>query len=407
MALKGRRRGRQRFEPMQQAPTSPRDTPWRALVAPIGSISVFGLASRLAFPLVSLRLVRAGAPAAVIAVMAALPALGTIGISFALPALARRCGAKPLLVAAILLSAAGLLVLATPYLAVTWMLSRLAMGMSAGILFALGEARVLEISSDAARGRWTGVYASTLTTCQFAGPALLVCLGTDSAVPILVAVGLHALSLILLANSRWHSALPQRGDSLAWRQFVRDCLPLGAAVLFFSMFDSTMLALLPVYGLRLGLGSREALLLVTAVFLGDACLQIPIGWGADRFGRRWVHALCALLCAGAALALALGLMASATRWPCLLVMGGTAGALYTLAIVRLGDRFSGNALISANAFVGLLWGAGSLGGPLLGSLSMGVFAPHGLMLFVAAGALAVLVAMLQRGTREGRALTAG
>jgi MFS family permease len=382
---------------MQQAPPSSRDTPLRALLAPIGSISVFGLASGLAFPLVSLRLVQAGAPAAVIGVMAALPAVGTIGISFALPALARRCGAKPLLGAAILLSAAGLVVLATPYEAVIWMLSRLAMGMSAGILFALGEARILEISSDAARGRWTGVYASTLTTCQFAGPTLLAYLGTDSSVPILIAIALHGLSLLLLTNSHWHSALPARGDSLNWGQFVRDCLPLTTAVLFFSMFDSTMLALLPVYGLKLGLGSREALLMITAVFVGDACMQIPIGWGADRFGRSRVHALCALLCAGAALSLPLGLMANAARWPCLLLMGGTAGALYTLAIVRLGDRFRGNALISANAFVGLLWGAGSLGGPLLGSLSMGVFAPHGLMLFVAAGATAVLVAMLQRG----------
>ena len=362
MALKASRRGSQRFEPMQQAPPSSRDTPWRALLAPIGSISVFGLASGLAFPLVSLRLVQAGAPAAVIAVMAALPALGTIGISLVLPALARRWGAKPLLVAAILLSAAGLVALATPYMAAIWMLSRLLMGVSAGILFALGEARVLEISSDAARGRWTGVYASTLTTCQFAGPALLACLGTDSGVPISIAVALHALSLILLANSRWHSALPERGDPLAWGQFVRNCLPLGAAVLFFSMFDSTMLALLPVYGLTLGLGSRQALLLVTAVFLGDACLQIPIGWAADRFGRRRVHALCALLSAAAALGLPLGLMGSAARWPCVFILGGAAGALYTLAIVRLGDRFSGGALISANAFVGLLWGAGSLGG---------------------------------------------
>jgi len=158
---------------MQQLPSAPHETTWRALLAPIGTISVFGLASGLAFPLVSLRLVQAGAPAAIIAVMAALPAVGTIGISFALPSLARRCGSKPLLVAAILLSGVGLVVLATSYVAATWMLARLAMGISAGILFALGEARVLEISSDAARGRWTGVYASTLTTCQLAGPALL------------------------------------------------------------------------------------------------------------------------------------------------------------------------------------------------------------------------------------------
>ena len=95
------------------------------------------------------------------------------------------------------------------------------------------------------------MYASTLTTCQFAGLALLAYLGTDSSAPILIAVALHGLSLILLANNRWHSALPARGDSLGWRQFVRDRLPLASRA-FFSMFDSTMLALLPVYALSSG-----------------------------------------------------------------------------------------------------------------------------------------------------------
>jgi MFS family permease len=210
-----------------------------------------------------------------------------------------------------------------------------------------------------------------------------------------IAAALHGVSIALLARTRWSS--PVRGNEplLSLAQFIRHSLPLAAAVLFFAMFDSTMLSLLPVYGLKIGFLTSVALLMVTVVFLGDACLQIPIGWAADRFGRPVVHSGCALLTGLVALALP-GLVGAAAMWPCLFLLGGAAGGVYTLAIVRIGDRFGGGRLISANAFVGLLWGAGSLSGPLLGGLAMAALKPHGLMLLVAAGALACLVLMSHR-----------
>jgi len=369
--------------------------PWRALLAAIGTIAVVGLASGLTLPLVSVRLVEAGASAATIALIAALPAVGTVCTSFVLPALTRRLGARALLAAAILLSCGSLLIVATPYAAWSWMLSRLMLGVAAGVLFALGEARILEVSGSASRGRWTGFYASTLTTCQFAGPALLALLGTGSGSALLVGVALHGLSLVLLFGSDWPDAPPARGEPLRFGLFMRSCLPLAAAVLFFAMFDNTMLALLPVYGLHLGLPSRTALLMVAVVFLGDACLQVPLGAAADHGGRRRTHALCALLATGAAVALPLGAARTAAMWPSLFLLGGSAGALYTLAIVRLGDRFRGAALITANAYVGLLWGVGSLSGPLLGGGAMALSPPHGLLLVVAAGAAATLFAILR------------
>jgi MFS family permease len=374
---------------------------WRALLAAIGTIAVVGLASGLTLPLVSVRLVEAGAGPGIITLIAALPALGTMGVSFVLPTLTRRLGPRPLLAAAIVLSCASLLIVATPYAAWSWMLSRLMLGLAAGVLFALGEARILEVSGSASRGRWTGFYASTLTTCQFAGPTLLALLGTGSGRALLVGVALHGLSLVLLLGSDWPDAPATRGEPLRFGLFMRSCLPLAAAVLFFSMFDSTMLALLPVYGLHLGLPSRTALLMVTAVFLGDACLQIPLGAAADHGGRRRTHALCALLATGAAAALPLGAVRTPAMWPSLFLLGGSAGALYTLAIVRLGDRFQGATLITANAYVGLLWGIGSLTGPLLGGAAMALSSPHGLLLFVAAAAAATLLAIV-RDPQAGR-----
>jgi MFS family permease len=222
---------------------------------------------------------------------------------------------------------------------------------------------------------------------------LLAALGPYSGAPIAIAAALHAVSIILILCTGWRTPMLVRGKSLTLSDFIRHSLPLATAVLFFSMFDSTVLSLLPVYGLKIGLITRLAILMVTVVLLGDACLQVPLGWAADRFGRRRVHAVCAVMTGVTALALPLGTVTTAAMWPCLFLMGGAAGALYTLAIVRIGDGFSGAQLISANAFVGLLWGVGSLTGPLLGSLSMTALKPQGLMLFVAAGAFVCLLSM--------------
>jgi MFS family permease len=276
------------------------------------------------------------------------------------------------------------------------------MGVATGILFALGETRILEVARGEVRGRWTGVYATSLTACQLTGPALLALLGPQSQWPVGIAAAMHGVAFVLLASDRWERppATPQR--QLTWRERLHGALPLAVAVLFFAMFDSTVLSLLPLYGLGLGLSARVAVLMVSVVLLGDTFLQVPLGWAADRFGRVRVHAACGVLTCVAALCVPLIYSGTAATWAILFVMGGAAGSLYTLAIVRIGDRFSGEQLIAANAFVGFLWGIGSLAGPVLGSASMQVLKPHGLMLFVAAGAGLVLLSMLSSAGRRAR-----
>ena len=215
--------------------------PW-PLITAIASISVVGLATGVTLPLVSLRLTHEGVSAATIATMAALPAVGTLGISLCLSSLTRAFGSQALLIAALALSCASVLMLASPYAPLPWAASRLAMGVATGILFALGESRILETSSDEVRGRWTGLYASTLTGCQLAGPALLALLGPQSRAPIVIAAAMHVLAIALLGSVRWQRAPAEREPPLPAREFLRNSLPLAVAVLFFAMFDSTVLS---------------------------------------------------------------------------------------------------------------------------------------------------------------------
>lgn len=374
----------------------PSATQLRPLLTAIGSISVVGLATGVTLPLVSLRLVQAHASASDIALLASLPAVGTLLISLRLRALSEALGPRTLLSIALLLSCASVLTLAVPYAMVPWALSRLAMGVATGILFALGEARILEAASSAVRGRWIGLYATTLTACQLAGPALLALLGPQSSMPLVIAAVMHLLALLLIASdSAWQTRDASR-TPLPVGALLRGSLPLVVAVLFFAMFDSTVLSLMPLYGLALGIPARLAVLMVSVVLLGDTFLQIPFGWCADRLGRRHVHAACGVLTVCAAAAVPLLHAVPVAFWAALFVMGGAAGSVYTLAIVGLGDRYSGAELLSANAFVSFLWGIGNLSGPLLGSAAMQGLKPHGLVLFVVAAASLFLLSLRVR-----------
>lgn len=360
----------------------------------IGTVATVGLASGLTLPLVSVRLAEAGAWAWWVAVMAALPALGGIVISPWVRPLVLRFGSKTLLAVSLGVSALSVSTLAMPYEVWLWVPSRFVLGVAVSVIFALGEARILEISADATRGRWMGLYATVLTGCQLAGPALLAALGVHALAPVALAVALHGVALWLLVRTPWPTAAADADSPLTFMMFLSSALPVALAVLFFSAFDNAVLSLLPLYGLKIGMVERLAILLATVVLLGDSLLQIPFGWAADRFGRTIIHGLCGGLVV--LTALCVPWLDTAWRWPMLWLLGGAAGGIYTLGVVQLGDRFSGAQLIGANAYVGLLWGIGSMTGPLVASAFIARLGRAGLFVFVACGAALFSVTLLLR-----------
>jgi MFS family permease len=106
------------------------------------------------------------------------------------------------------------------------------------------------------------------------------------------------------------------------------------------------------------------------VLAGDAALQFPLGWLADRYGRSKVQLLC-----GIAVCLMLPLISLTSHlpliWPLyLFVLGGAAGALYTLSMAASGEYFSGSALVRASGLIGLTWNLSSSAGSALTGLTI-------------------------------------
>lgn len=377
--------------------------PWRDYGALVAAIAVAGLGLGTALPLSALTLDRWGFGNHVVGALAALTSAGILLVAPFVAGWTRRCGARRLLLGAIVVSVLGIAVLDASRDLVVWSIARLVFGAAMGVLFTIGEAWINRVLPDAQRGRWLGVYASIFTLCQLAGP-LLVKVIDGAALPFVVTGLLFLPALPIVALLR--DAAPDDGAAGLAPPRMRSVLPqmqvIVAGTAFFALFDTVALSLLPLFGLRHGLGESVALYATSAVIAGDTLLQPVIGWLSDRYGRARLHAACGLVQIAAALALPFAVHAGWLLWPLLLLLGASAGGIYVLSLVATGERFAGERLIAASAVINVSWGIAGIVGPLLTGAAMEAFGPDALPIALTACAVMLLAAIGVDAANEPR-----
>jgi MFS family permease len=132
------------------------------------------------------------------------------------------------------------------------------------------------------------------------------------------------------------------------------------------------------------------------VVVGDAVLQLPIGALADRLSRRSLFTGCAVVLLVSSLAIPM-LIDTLLIWPLWVLFGASAGGLFTLSLILIGERYRDDALVRANAHIAQLWGIGCLVGPLLAGAGSQWVSGHALPWLMAAGALGVLIVVSRQG----------
>ncbi|MHB9797531.1 MFS transporter [Pseudomonas sp. MT3] len=367
------------------------------------AVSIVGLSLGATLPLVALRLLDNGASALQIGILSAVPAAGMILAAALVDRLCQLMSRRRLYLLCFVLCAASTAAIELSSHSL-WLLAaaRLALGVGMGIAIILGEAWVNELCGENNRGTIVALYATSFTAFQLLGPTLVALLGAQTPwVALLVSAG-HLVALATVAF-----AMPEEGihehveepRSFSLAGFLRVAPALCMGVLFFSFFDSVVLSLFPVYASSHGYAVGIAAFMATVILLGDMICQLPLGWLSDRLDRPSLH----LACGVAAMLIGLGLPwligQTSLLWPALMLLGAVAGGVYTLALVLIGQRFRGRDLVTANAAAGMLWGVGSLLGPLL-SGSLMDFGPQGVpvALALAAGLFVATAAASVRRT---------
>jgi MFS family permease len=370
---------------------------WGTYFAVLASVLSVGLALGVSMPLVSLRLESWGYGSFAIGVMAAMPAIGVlVGASFA-SRLAARFG-TPLLMRLCLWAGAlsiGLLALLPNYW--VWVGLRLLIGVILTIVFILGESWINQLVVERWRGRLVALYGSSYALSQLAGPLLLGIIGAEADYGFWVGVVLLLCSpLLLLGRTGAPSAEACNVTFSDLFGFCRGLPAIAWAVALFAAFEAMILTLLPIYCLRQGFTPEVALFMVSTVVVGDALLQLPIGALADRVSRRTLFSGCALLLMLSSLAIPL-LLDTVLIWPVWVLFGASAGGLFTLSLILIGERYRDDSLVRANAHIAQLWGIGCLLGPLAAGAGSQWVSGHALPLLMAAGSFGLVILSLRRG----------
>ena len=207
------------------------------------------------------------------------------------------------------------------------------------------------------RGRLVALYGTGYALSQLSGPVLLTFIGTADDRGFWFGVCLLiAGSLLLLGRGGAPRVDPHSASGRGLWAFCRGLPAIAWAVVLFAAFEAMILTLLPIYGLRQGFPQAVALAMVSTVVVGDALLQLPIGWLADRVSRSGLFGGCGLVLLLSSLAIPL-LLQTPLIWPLLVLFGASAGGLFTLALILIGERYRDDALVRANAHVAQLWGS--------------------------------------------------
>lgn len=370
---------------------------WGTYLIVTAAVVIVGLAMGITLPLVSLRLDGWGYDALAIGIMASMPAIGVLLGAKIAGSLAGWLGSERCMRAVMLVSAASVALLALWPSYSVWLLLRLLLGVSLTITFVLGESWINQLVEDRLRGRLVAVYGSAFAVSQLCGPLLLSLIGTEADTGFWMSVGLLGVGFALLLAAQGAPRVDaDSANSQGILSFVRTLPAVAWAIMLFAAFEAMTLTLLPVYFLREGFPQALALIMVSAVVIGDAVLQVPIGWLADKFSRTALYRACGLVLVCSSLALPV-LLHTPLIWPVLVLFGASAGGLYTLSLILVGQRYRDNALVRANAHIALLWGAGCLLGPLSTGAASKWLSSHALPGLMALGALGFVILAWRRG----------
>ena len=372
-----------------------------SLAAAIASVTGFGLSIGQEAPLLSLLLDQRGVGPTWNGLNAAAAFIGVLVGPLLTPRAVRVLGIRNFLLLCFAVEAAICPMLKLFDSFPAWLVLRAAAGLFGSGIFTSSEAWINLLAGDTGRGRVLGVYAAALAAGFAIGPLVLTMTGLAGWTPFLVnaaIIATAALPLLGTGNRTLDFGRERGRHPLA---MVRRAPLILLAVGLFGLHEATLMALLPIWALRLGFDTNLAAATLSAVFIGSFVLQWPIGLLSDKTSRPLTLRVCG---AGGLLGAAV-LVWIATPVPPILVLlavwGGVASAIYPVALSMAGDRFRGHDLVSVNAAMIIAYGLGGLVGPALGGAAMDVWNPNGLLVFFVvlfAGFCLATVAGRWRGT---------
>lgn len=278
-----------------------------------------------------------------------------------------------------------------------WAVVRALTGFCFAGLYATIESWVQDKAENVVRGQLLAFYQIVNYLGSAIGQQSLQ-LGDPSSFALFSgAAAALALSVLPLAFTRAEppTAPPVPRLRLLWLYRISPVAVVGCCCA--GVANGTLWALGPVFANLVGFGAPGVAAFMTAIIVGAALVQWPVGRLADRFDRRYLIAASIVLAIAAQAALValshIGLTA-------LLFLGAAVGAsmlvLYPLSAGHAGDLAGRENAVEVSSALLLAYTLGAMFGPVGAAAAMAQFAPSALFVYNALIGVAFLAFVIWR-----------
>ena len=273
----------------------------------------------------------------------------------------------------------------------SWVLMRFAFGYCLAGILVISESWLNGKASNDNRGVTLSLYVIASWGMAALGN-LLLNIATPSASTLFllssILISLAVVPILLSASQAPALAVP---ESVPLRKLYR-ISPLGVVATFLcGLVQSGFFATGGLYATRIGFSVAETSLFVTLSLLAGVAAQWPIGALSDRWDRRKVLVLICLL--AGFIGLPSSLLPSSAALPIIIattLFGALLLPVYSLAIAHTNDYLQPEQVIAASGSLILLYGVGSIFGPLMIGALIEAFGPD--IFFIANGLGVLLIA---------------
>ncbi len=284
---------------------------------------------------------------------------------------------------------------------VTWVILRAATGFTMAGAFMVIESWLNEKATNENRGTVFGLYMMVTYASIMAGQ-MIVASGDIHADSLFMVAGIFfCMALLPTAMSNAETPKPLQDVSLDIRGLYANSPVSSVGCVLIGVANGAWGTLGAVYGARVGITTAEIALMMSLVVVSGAAMQLPVGRISDKTDRRYVLAAASV---GAAFFALCVFVATPRAGAIVIAMtacyGALAYTLYSLAVAHANDHAAPEEFVKVSGGLLLLYGFGTMIGPVLGAILMSWMRPESLFLATALAHVALAGYTLLRISRR-------
>ncbi|MEE9314620.1 MAG: MFS transporter [Rhizobiaceae bacterium] len=262
-----------------------------------------------------------------------------------------------------------------------WILLRALSGFCFAGCYMVAESWLNERVTNEQRGSLFSIYAITTMTAFAAGQYMLVIAEPTRETLFMVGAILYALAVVPTAVSKAQSPAPLTSVKLDIPALFRNSPAAAVGALLSGVISSAWGTFGPVFGQQIGFSTSLIATFLAAALLGSVLFQYPLGKLSDMIDRRYVMAIAGIIgIAAGSLMTFMTNLGDYNGWffAAVVFYGGVIFSIYSLAVAHANDFADSEDFVKTSSGLLLVYGVGTMIGPLFTAQLMDIMGPTGL-----------------------------